>query len=116
MPRLRWRGVAHLPEGDRPRRHNFRSRWSTRSFASKTRKIKRQKPKSLSCDQTQPFHFPIEQYAVNNQHHGRDKGRDGPGPINRVADGPGEPNAKTTDNEREQGGEDDKNNVKTFDR
>jgi hypothetical protein len=80
------------------------------------RKIKRQKPKSLSCDQTQPFHFPIEQYAVNNQHHGRDKGRDGPGPINRLAHGQIDPNAIAADTEREQGGEDDKNNVKTSDR
>src|SRR5438067_13791135 len=116
MPRLRWRGVAHSPEEDRQRRHNFRSKSSRRKFASPTRKLKQQKLKSLSSDQTQPFHFPIEHYAVNNQHHGRDKGGDGAGPINRLAHGQIDPNAIAADPERKQGRKDDNNKVKTFDR
>src|SRR5437763_7109622 len=113
---MRMQGDANSQEEDLQRRHNLRSRSSKRMFASQKRKIRQQKPKSLSCDQTQPFHFPIEQYAVNDQHHGRDKRRDGPGAINGLAHGQIDPNAIATDTEREQRREDDKNNMKTFDR
>src|SRR5207237_792281 len=74
-------------------------------------------------DQSKPTHIATSlprsiarTVPADGEHNGRDKRGDSPGPINRLAHGQIDPDAIAADSQRQQGREDDKNNVKTFDR
>jgi hypothetical protein len=69
-----------------------------------------------SCDQAKPFHFSIKQDAVDDEPHGGDKRDNGTGAIDRLAHSQINPDAIAANTEREQGREDDENDMKTFDR
>src|ERR1700732_4571319 len=58
---------------------------------------------SLSCDDAQPFHFPVKPNTVNDQRDGGGKGHDQAGKINRRAFHEIDPNAPASNSERKQG-------------
>jgi hypothetical protein len=64
----------------------------------------------------QPLHFAVEQNAVNDKPDGGNERRDRASKIDRFADSEIDPDAPEADANGEKGGENDENNMETFDR
>src|SRR5437764_1112816 len=71
---------------------------------------------SFSCDDPQPFHFPVKPNPINDQRNGGHKRCDGACEINRRAFYEIDPDAPQSDPQREKRRENNENNMETFKR